>query len=59
MTTGAGKLAEKYAPRTGMTLLSVADHRELYTGYSDVQVVEKREKGWICGIGRKQLANSD
>jgi ubiquinone/menaquinone biosynthesis C-methylase UbiE len=60
MTTGAGKLAEKYASRTGMTLLSVAEHRELFsnTGYLDVQAVEKREKGWICGIGRKPVANS-
>jgi ubiquinone/menaquinone biosynthesis C-methylase UbiE len=60
MTTGAGKLAEKYASRTGMMLLSVAEHRELFsnTGYSDVQVVEKREKGWICGIGRKPMTNS-
>jgi ubiquinone/menaquinone biosynthesis C-methylase UbiE len=60
MTTGAGKFAEKYASRTGMTLLSVAEHQELFnnTGYSDVQVVEKREKGWICGIGRKPLANT-
>ena len=60
MTTGTGKLAEKYASRTGMTLLSVAEHRELFsnTGYSDVRVVEKRENGWICGIGRKPLADS-
>ncbi len=60
MTTAAGKLVEKYAARTGMTLLNVAEHRELFSnaGYSDVRVVEKREKGWICGIGRKPVANS-
>ena len=59
MTTRAGKFVEKYASQTGMTLLSVAEHRELFssTGYSDVQVVEKREQGWICGIGRKPVAN--
>jgi ubiquinone/menaquinone biosynthesis C-methylase UbiE len=59
MSTGAGKVAEKYASRSGMTLLSAAEHRELFsnTGYSNVQVVEKREKGWICGIGRKPVAN--
>ena len=58
--TMAAKLAEKYASRTGMTLLSVNEHRELYTnaGYSDVQVIEERDKGWICGIGRKPIANS-
>ena len=60
MTTGAGKLVEKYASRTGMTLLSVSEHRELFTntGYSDVQAIEKPEKGWICAIGRKPLPNS-
>jgi ubiquinone/menaquinone biosynthesis C-methylase UbiE len=60
MTTRAGKFVEKYASQTGMTLLSAAEHRELFssTGYSDVQVVEKREQGWVCGIGRKPGANS-
>jgi ubiquinone/menaquinone biosynthesis C-methylase UbiE len=58
--TIAAKLAEKYASRTGMTLLSVDEHRELFTnaGYSSVQVIEERDKGWICGMGRKPLANS-
>jgi len=56
--TIAAKLAEKYASRTGMTLLSVDEYRELFTsaGYSNVQVIEERDKGWICGIGRKQIA---
>lgn len=58
--TMAAKLAEKYASRTSMTLLSVDEHRELFTnaGYSNVQVVEERDKGWICGIGRKPMAES-
>ena len=58
--TMAAKLAEKYASRTGMTLLSVDEHRELFTnaGYSNVQVIEERDKGWICGIGRRPIANS-
>jgi ubiquinone/menaquinone biosynthesis C-methylase UbiE len=53
--TVTSKLAEKYASRTGMTLLSVDEHRELFanTGYADIQVIEKHDKGWICGIGRK------
>ncbi len=57
--TMAAKLAEKYGSRTGMALLSVDEHRELFTnaGYSDVQVIEERGKGWICGIGRKPVAN--
>jgi len=59
-STMAAKLAEKYASRTGMTLLSVDEHRELFTnaGYSTVQVIEERVKGWICGSGRKPTTNS-
>jgi ubiquinone/menaquinone biosynthesis C-methylase UbiE len=48
-------LAERFASRTGMKLLSVDEHRELLAdaGYSDVEVIEERAKGWICGVGRK------
>jgi ubiquinone/menaquinone biosynthesis C-methylase UbiE len=58
--TAVAKVAEKYASRTGMTLLSVDEHRELLigAGYSKVEVVEKRDKGWICAVGRKPMANS-
>ena len=54
------KLAETYASRTGMTLLSIDEHRELLTdaGYADVQVVEERDKGWVCGVGRRPKASS-
>jgi ubiquinone/menaquinone biosynthesis C-methylase UbiE len=57
--TMAAKLAEKYAPRTGMTLLSVDEHRELFlnAGYLNVQVIEERDKGWICGLGGKPRAD--
>jgi ubiquinone/menaquinone biosynthesis C-methylase UbiE len=53
--TAAGKLAEKFLPLAGMALLSVDEHRELFTtaGYGDVQVIEEAAKGWICSIGRK------
>jgi ubiquinone/menaquinone biosynthesis C-methylase UbiE len=56
-TTKAGQLAEKYASRTGMKLLSVAEHRELLeeAGCSDVRIVEERGKGWICAFGRKAV----
>lgn len=49
------RLVEKRLPATGMKLLSENEHRELLTsaGYSDVQVFVKRDKGWICGIGKK------
>jgi ubiquinone/menaquinone biosynthesis C-methylase UbiE len=60
--TMTSKFAEKYAGRTGMTILSAEEHRELFAnaGYSGVQVIEKREKTWICVVGRKpaMLKNS-
>jgi ubiquinone/menaquinone biosynthesis C-methylase UbiE len=58
--TMAAKLVEKHAAQVGMTLLSVEEHRELFTsaGYSDVQIIEQRGKGWICGVGRKPLTHS-
>jgi ubiquinone/menaquinone biosynthesis C-methylase UbiE len=58
--TMAARLAEKYASRAGIALLSVDEHRELFTaaGYTDVQVMEERGKGWICASGRKPRASS-
>ena len=52
--TKTGRLAEKYLPLSGMTLLTPGEHRDLFTGagYSDVQVFEKSEKGWICCTGK-------
>ena len=37
------------------TLLSASEHRDLLTnaGYSDVNVFEDYDKGWICAVGRK------
>jgi ubiquinone/menaquinone biosynthesis C-methylase UbiE len=37
------------------TLLSVSEHRGLLSkaGYSDVQIFEEYDKGWICAVGRK------
>jgi ubiquinone/menaquinone biosynthesis C-methylase UbiE len=48
----AEKLSEKYI---GMKILSVEEHRELFTrtGYAEIQVIEEREKEWICCVGRK------
>ena len=56
--TTTARLAEKYAPLTGMKLLSVGEHRDLFAnaGYSDVQVIDEPGKGWICAIGRKPSA---
>ena len=57
--TAVSRLAEKYASRTSMKLLSVEEHRELFinAGYAEVQVIEERKKGWICGTGRKAVAS--
>lgn len=53
--TRTAKVAEKYLPFSGMALLTVDEHRKLFTeaGYSDVRVIEDARKGWICAIGRK------
>jgi len=59
--TTFSRLAEKYASRTGMKLLSVDEHRKLFmnAAYSEVQVIEERNKGWICSIGKKPIAIPD
>lgn len=53
--TLAARLAEKYADRSSIKLLSVEEHRDLLrnAGFADVQVAEEHAKGWICAIGRK------
>ena len=53
--TRTAKLAEQYASKVGMKLLSVGEHRELLAnaGYSDIQVIDKPDTGWIWGIGVK------
>jgi ubiquinone/menaquinone biosynthesis C-methylase UbiE len=51
----ASKAAERYSERTGMALLTVEEHRELFrnAGYSDAQVIAEPRKGWICCVGSK------
>lgn len=36
--------------------LSVSEHSELFSkhGYSDIQVLEEYDRGWICALGRKR-----
>ena len=53
--TLAARLAEKYADRSPIKLLSVDEHRELLrnAGFVDVHAAEERTKGWICAIARK------
>jgi len=54
--TKPAELAEKYLPLSGMKLLTVSEHRDLFrnAGYTDVQIIEESGKGWICARGRKQ-----
>jgi ubiquinone/menaquinone biosynthesis C-methylase UbiE len=49
------KAVERYSEKTGMALLSVEEHRALFTdaGYSGVEVITESSKGWICCIGSK------
>ena len=49
------KIAEKYALLSGMKMLSVEEHRELFAsaGFSDSQIHTDSGKGWICAIGKK------
>lgn len=53
--TPVSKLAERFAAKTGMKLLSVDEHSELFAnaGYSDVRVLRNVPKGWICVVGTK------
>jgi ubiquinone/menaquinone biosynthesis C-methylase UbiE len=54
--TKTAKLAEKYLPLSGMKLLTVGEHQDLFrnAGYTDVQIIEQSDKGWICARGKKQ-----
>jgi ubiquinone/menaquinone biosynthesis C-methylase UbiE len=58
--TAVSRFAEKHAWRTGMKLLTVEEHRELFinAGYAEVCVIEERKKGWLCAIGRKPTVTS-
>lgn len=53
--SAVSRLAEKYASRTGLQLLTIDEHRQLLTGagYCDVQIDATPNKCWICVIGRK------
>jgi len=53
--TTMARLCEKYAPVTGLTFLSVDEHREMLAnaGYSDIQITPEPGKGWICCVSKK------
>jgi ubiquinone/menaquinone biosynthesis C-methylase UbiE len=50
------RLMEKYAPKTGLKMFSVDEHRALLegAGFRDVEITTDSAKGWICCVGRKQ-----
>ncbi|MGB7136477.1 MAG: methyltransferase domain-containing protein, partial [Acidobacteriaceae bacterium] len=56
---GSGKTAaqmmEKYSHVTCMTLLTADEHRALLTdaGFTEVQIFENHDKGWIAALGTK------
>jgi len=41
--------------------LSVDEHRQLLSqaGFSDIQVIEEYDKGWICALGRRHSLQSE
>lgn len=51
----ASRFAEKHASRSGITLLTPDEHRQLFTatGYAEIQVDAISAKGWITVTGRK------
>jgi len=57
-TALVSRMAEKYAHVTGMSLLTVEEHRELFSnaGYSEVKIDADPRKGWICVIGKRPTA---
>jgi ubiquinone/menaquinone biosynthesis C-methylase UbiE len=53
--TVMARLCEQHASKTGMTLLDVGEHRDLFmqAGYSGVEIFVDESKGWICVAGKK------
>ena len=53
--TTVARLCEKYAPQTGLKLLSIEEHQQLLAnaGFSDVRVDTEPNKGWICATGKR------
>jgi len=51
----ASKAVERYSEKTGMALLSIEQHRELFTdaGYLGIQITTEPSKGWICCVASK------
>lgn len=56
--TKMARVIEKHLPQTGMKLLTADEHRELFVraGFSDIEIHEEPQKGWICCTGKKSIA---
>jgi ubiquinone/menaquinone biosynthesis C-methylase UbiE len=56
--TVTARLCEKTAQRTGMTLLTLDEHRTLLetAGFREVAVASEPSKGWVCCTGRKSAS---
>jgi ubiquinone/menaquinone biosynthesis C-methylase UbiE len=48
---------QKYAELIEIAFPSINDLREIFlrAGYSEIQMFEKYNRGWMCGIGRKPM----
>ncbi len=53
--TTTARLCEKHSPQSGMTLLTLDEHRSLLetAGFRNVEVYNESNKGWVCCTGRK------
>lgn len=53
--TVTARFCEKTAPQTGMTLLTLDEHRTLLetAGFREVALANEPSKGWVCCTGRK------
>jgi ubiquinone/menaquinone biosynthesis C-methylase UbiE len=54
-SAAASRLVEKFAPQTGIAMLTPDEHRDLLAaaGFTDIQIDAKPEKGWICAVSKK------
>jgi len=55
-TSRTSRMAERFAARTGMALLSLDEHRRLLegAGFAAVEIFEEKGKGWVCAVGARR-----
>jgi ubiquinone/menaquinone biosynthesis C-methylase UbiE len=54
-TAAASRLVERFAPQTGIKMLTPNEHRDILdaAGFTAIQIDAKPEKGWICATAEK------